>query len=153
MYPTFFDEIGPIEGLKLIIEGCHLDGFEWRGIGHQYLHMQTIFESAAATKELVISYEDLVFEKDKVIKRLADYLSVSDYDQEGILKTTSIDAMRNMTANKSHFNRGVVGRIFDSEFEAVHRLLENVSANYMAFDGYEYLTNFDELRRLVSEKI
>ena len=30
------------------------------GIEHQYLHMKTIFESAAATNGLIVSFEDLV---------------------------------------------------------------------------------------------
>ncbi len=144
-----FSEITQAEGLKLIIEGCQLDGFEWRGIEHQYLHMKTIFESAAATNGLIVSFEDLVRDKRGVIARIGKYLNVSDYNREDIVKTTSIDVMRDATTNKSHFNRGVVGRIFEPEFSAVHELLEQRSSDYMTFNDYEYLTNFAKLREKV----
>ncbi len=145
-----FASVDRDKGLRYIVNGCALDGFEWRGVAHQCKHIETIFDSANKTNGLIISYEDLCLNKYSVIERIASHLGVVDYDGGKISQETSMNAMRASKVNKTHFNHGFAGRIFDRKYDNIRTLLATKTNSYPTFEGYEYLTKINALKALVS---
>lgn len=146
-----FENMDLNDGLDAIINGCDWDGFVWRGVAHQYKHMESIFDSALLTNSLVISYEDLCLDKALVINKIANHLGVAQPDTSRIVQDTSMVAMRSKKINKTHFNRGGIGRIFEKKYDYARDLLQIKTKRYKSFEKFEYLTELRALNALASE--
>ena len=110
-----FKERSYEEGLGLIINGCDIDGFRWLGLEHQLLHLNRLYKSSIVTKGLFLSFENLIFERQKSILRIADYLGISDIQMERIIAQSDFNYMKKHKFHKSHFQTGKVGKIFEEE--------------------------------------
>ncbi len=103
------------EGLSLIITGFDEDGVRWSGMTEIVQHYNEIFKATKRCDSLVIDYDDLVKNKNSVIKNIVDFLDISITSQE-IEKTSSLTDFTSMKKeaqkNKvgvSHFREGKAG--------------------------------------------
>lgn len=134
---------------NFFVHGGKVEGLHWRGVLHQHKHMQMLFASAASCNSLIVTYENLVLRRSSEVSRIADYLNIENYDVQDLVQSSDLSSMREVSLNKSHFNVGKVGRIFDEENKRYRKLLERSSQDFNSFSGYGYLTNLDDLKKLV----
>lgn len=147
---NLFANLSLVQGIKFIIDGGELEGFRWLGITHQYKHMYSLFNCAEQTDSILITYENLVMHKEKVICDIANFLNVPYFDLNQIISNSSFEHMKMKSSNKSHFNSGNIGRIFKDDYEELLSLF-SIAKNFKKFKGYEYLTSSKYLYSLINK--
>lgn len=147
---NIFANLSLEQGIKFIIDGGELEGFRWLGMMHQYKHMYSLFNCAEQTNSILITYENLVTNKEKVICDIANFLNVSNYDLNQIISYSSFEYMKVNSSNNSHFNSGKIGRIFREEYYKLLPLF-SIAKNFQKFKGYEYLTSSKYLYNYITQ--
>lgn len=137
---------------KLIV-GCQQDGFYWRGLQHQYLHLRLLYDFSKKCDALFITYEDLKLSPKSSIEKIATFLDISVPSIELLVKNTSFEKMRNEKSNTSHFVNGGIGRCFDisRDSQLIKMLFETVSASFEPIEDHSYLTNINRLQEFCND--
>ena len=107
----YFSRLSKEAGIQKIITGCDDREFKWRGIGPHLQQMECMFQFANVFPCHLSSYEDIVNNKEKSIRTLAEFLdiSLSLNDLDELVHSSDFDTMKAfaLKQNKaSHFRQG-----------------------------------------------
>jgi hypothetical protein len=109
----FFSRIGKNKGLEYIIAGCKEPEFSWSGLGLHLHHMECMLTFAQDYPCHVVTYEQLVENKEEEIKKIAGFLGIDSMDSQiaDIVISTEFNTMKKEAMNNgngSHFRKGKV---------------------------------------------
>jgi hypothetical protein len=125
----FFKRTGKQRSLEHIISGCQEPEFSWSGLGLHLQHMESMLSFAQRYPCHVVTYEQLVEDKEEEIKKIARFLDIHSAHSRiaEIVISTGFNAMKkNAMSNGrgSHFRKGEVsGHV--GELDKRHRDLIN----------------------------
>jgi hypothetical protein len=140
----YFARISKSEGMKKIIEGSQDSNFKWKGLSTHLYQMEQMLAFSGKYPCHIVTYERLVQNKYREIRRIADFLNITmdDTQVNSIIESSSFSAMKTAAGKmnvSSHFRKGKT----DSHTTELHPLHIEMIRNVLN----EYTPDLERLAR------